>query len=101
MSTLPDPQTDPAGYVLGGAAEVDAEASRLSLGKSDRCFHTPEDDAWLVDFYLQQAALWRGIAERHAHAPGDHICLGCSEDFPCPDLLAAVAAAKAYAEGTP
>lgn len=54
---------------------------------------------------LAEVALWRGIVERH----GDHggasnyrgepdpaLCHGCAERWPCPDLLAVVAAAQAY-----
>jgi hypothetical protein len=46
---------------------------------------------------LAEVALWRGIAERHQRVPfgfcevGDH-----RTDWPCPDLLAVVAAARAY-----
>lgn len=52
---------------------------------------------------LTEVALWRGIAERHIVGV-DHLgpfCVCCwSRGFPCPDLLAVGAAAKAYAGDT-
>jgi hypothetical protein len=78
VSTLPDATIDPASYVL-------AVADRGVLG----------DDAWLAQF-----ALWRGIAERHRPVGGEKrkACDCCYRTFyPCPDLLAVVEAAEAYA----
>jgi hypothetical protein len=74
--TLPDPATDPAGYVL---AVADLREQRLA-----------------------EVALWRGIAERHVKTnlvyTNGALCDRCDGvvDFPCSDLLGAVAAAKAY-----
>jgi hypothetical protein len=56
---------------------------------------------------LAEVALWRGVAQRHDPVPGLEPleCGVCGERYtgqlwPCPDLLAVVAAAKAYA-GSP
>lgn len=57
---------------------------------------------------LAEVALWRGVVERHR--PYDDnipaLCYacheapeGCAGEWPCPDLLAVVAAAKAYLTG--
>jgi hypothetical protein len=55
---------------------------------------------------LAEVALWRGIAQRHRSGRQTYgstvvtICMACAgERFPCPDLLAAVAAARAYLTG--
>lgn len=50
---------------------------------------------------LAEVKLWRGIVERHGL--GRTWCLWCGEgdsiEVPCPDLRAAVAAARAYLDG--
>ena len=56
------------------------------------------------DHALAEVALWRGVVERHIDGV-DHLgpfCVCCwsrSRSWPCPDLLAVVAAAKAYLGG--
>lgn len=75
-----------------------AERDRLDVRVQFVAFETPAHA-------LAEVALWRGIVERH----GDHggasnyrgepdpaLCHGCAERWPCPDLLAVVAAARAY-----
>lgn len=53
---------------------------------------------------LAEAALWRGVARRHKRnvlrGPDGVVvdaCRWCNDRFPCPDLLAVVAACRAYA----
>ena len=57
---------------------------------------------------LAEVRLWRGIAERHSPTPGlsneCRTCLGSYQDetggdWPCPDVLAAEEAARAYLGG--
>lgn len=79
---LPDATADPAGFVLAVCDRVEADAQGITA-----------DSPKLAAFVLAQVALWRSIVERHV---GDHICSG---QFPCPDLLAVVAAARAYLGG--
>lgn len=44
---------------------------------------------------------WRGTVRRHNRGSGDgHICLGCSEDYPCPDLTEVADEAREYVRGS-
>jgi hypothetical protein len=82
---VPDAGTDPAGYLLAMADRAEAEAARLSVGESKRNFGRAEDDEWLVNLLLAQAALWRAIGKRQS--------MGYAV------LMKAVAAAQAYQGG--
>lgn len=61
------------------------------------------DEDWR---WREQAALWRSIAGRHGRGYGKYDwCAGCGgpdgrPKFPCTELLAVVAAVKAYGEPT-
>lgn len=78
--------TDPVGYVEAVAA----------VAIND------EDPRW-----REQAALWRSVTEWHGRGLGEFDwCTTCgrmngSIKFPCPNLRATVAAARAYAGGAP
>ena len=102
--------TDPTAFVLAVAAEVEAEASRVSLGTSSRFdVEDPEKGAWLVDFLLVVARGWRGAVDRHQpvcfnsdEAP--YVYAGCSRcrggaKAPCPDLTETADEALAYLGG--
>lgn len=89
-AALPDPQADPGGYVLAAA-----EAIRR-MGTHGYGFETAHGR-----FYVGVADFLLGVAERHStgsccSGPAD-FCGWCNMTAPCPDLLAAVAAAQAYA----
>lgn len=57
---------------------------------------------------LAEVALWRGVAKRHQRnilrgpesVLNPNRCQWCNDNYPCPDLLAVVAAARAYLTGT-
>lgn len=100
---LSDPLADPAGFVLVACEQVETDAGLISVGSpAVRVLPArPESAEWLVDMLLAQAALWRSIAERHASRSGK-FCQWCAGGtafavWPCPDLLAVVAACRAYA----
>lgn len=101
---LSDPLADPAGFVLAACEQVETDAGLISVGSpAVRVLPArPESAEWLVDMLLAQAALWRSIAERHDVCPCNDACGNCRDhdwEFPCPDLRAVVAAARAYAGG--
>ncbi len=141
-AVLPDPDTDPAGYVLAVAdlrekridglphdpwTVCDANEGSNPYGPlwmvTNDAFHNPpadDDELWLavelhtgtkdyaVHFAAEanpaharaEVALWRGIAERSWHDEESGECDRCRMHWPCSDLLAVVAAARAYQEGT-
>jgi hypothetical protein len=136
---LPDPSTDPAGYVLAVAEERERRAKAAATespswrdvgvaidAASGVPFVAPADTAEHIaaeanpGHTLEAVRHWRSIVERHSVG---HACVYGSQSGhwhdavsdtyapnaptvrvwisePCPDLLAVVAAARAYAEPT-
>jgi hypothetical protein len=120
---VPDPQADPAGYVHAAAdlrekriAEYGQIAPDCFVGQYRR--HVREHIAAEASpaHALAEVALWRGIVKRHVAAdqvpgmsPSEPHCRQCWSGtdlvkfmytpWPCPDLLAVVAAARAYLTG--
>jgi hypothetical protein len=115
LAGLPDPVTDPGGYVLAVAdlrldiamaADVKSMTVRAAMAGYRRALREFVAAEASEDLALAQVALWRGIVERHAphppRGPSDDQpeCRTCEgDDWPCPDLLAAVDAARAYMGG--
>jgi hypothetical protein len=104
--------TDPAAFVTAVADGATREASDISLGIGRYGGVTPGDSAQLVDILLAEADLWRGVVRRHrgfrptfetsGPSPRCSWCMTHPDEriaWPCPDLLAVVAAARAYLGG--
>ena len=98
----PGTREDPA-LVAVSADGILAAAADLADDAQRTCY-TP----WERAHALAEAALWRGIAERHADHEqqcGDwqarEECSYCGGLWPCPDLRAAAAAVRAYTGGVP
>lgn len=95
----PDPDTDPAGWVLLQCDLVEADVAEF-----DRLPGRAGPSPWLSIFIRAQVALWRGIAGRHQPMLfGQKVyCRGHTPAVlhaECPDLLTVVAAARAYQDG--
>lgn len=97
---LPDAATDPTGYLLA-AADLREDAAKAPTAARTVATYRSESLAHLR--VVTEAALWRGIAERHREQPSVNgrptVCEHCMEEWPCPDLDGAVAAAQAYLTG--
>jgi hypothetical protein len=141
VTTYPNPDTDPAGYVLA-VADVRERRASAPDGKT---YRWAADSGWLVEQVdqhtcgtgpnghyghhepgcgliplvelptalaeciasehngaLAEVALWRQISRRHTARRGASVwCRHDGMGWPCEDLLAVVAAVKAYAGDTP
>jgi hypothetical protein len=136
-TALPDPATDPAGYVLavadlreqrasaatqgewvaavqrgktpvvgvrgdrpgtGQAIAVSGAPGREGAGRANAKHIAAEANP---EHALAEVALWRGVVKRHTGTADElrprRVCACCTFTAPCPDLLAVVAAARAYA----
>lgn len=109
--TAPDlalAESDPAGFVLAVArvAELEAQTEEeLRRGSTywsgNECLQ--HERRWTPAQALVEVALWRGVAERHGPTPigpdltvGCRVCRGWQRSRLCPEMLAVVAAARAY-----
>lgn len=114
---LPGAATDPAGYVHAVCdwvldevhgwlmAQIDKGHEINLSGEHRQGFCEACANATLMlcratyDTRRAEVALWRGIAERHDEGLHRHCSYCRDREWPCPDLLAAVAACRAYAGG--
>lgn len=87
--TLPDSATDPGGFVIAVSWMVSSDAVLSQAPITQK-------------FLVEQIALWRGLVVRHVrdiHGVDPGSCFWCRGLWPCPDLLAVVAACWAYVDG--
>jgi hypothetical protein len=115
---LPDPQTNPGEYIDAICGQVLALADRSEKLRLNLGLALPGAVHDAVNAVLgrcspamlwAQVALWRGVAERHRSLgpiptgePDEYWwqdCEQCGMPWICPDLLAVVAACRAYAGG--
>jgi hypothetical protein len=110
--------SDPVAGLWEAIRQIEAEASRVSLGSSGRFdVEDPEKGEWLVDFLLAVGRGWRGVVERHTgeerqlwaygglggmQSAGQAVCCEyCPGDtrWPCPELTETADEVRAYLGG--